>query len=142
MSNETLINIESASASDALDYAKYKYFAQLARAEGQEATALLFDAIADKKLVSALSHLKLSLGSISTKEALEKAVEGETYEYEVMYPHFKETAEFERRLAASNSRPEFSELLTKAEQQFAEAVAVASTNASMYATMLENLPKR
>lgn len=150
MSSETLINLDSASAGESLAHVKYRYFAKIARAEGFEEIAKHFEHTADQELLHAFGHLELLLGNISTKECLEKAIDGETYEFEVMYPEFKEKAEFEGNLAAANEAQnqieeskqhalEFTQVLRKAEKRFAALAKVEKRHAAQYQQVLESL---
>ena len=90
------------------------------------------------------------IGKPSTKECLEKAIEGETYEFEVMYPNFKETAEFEGNLSAvteaqnqidesKQHAAEFSQVLKKAEKRFAALAKVEKRHALAYQQVLESM---
>ena len=88
----TLANLEKALAGESMAHIKYRYFAKLARAEGFEAVAKHFEHTADQELMHAWSHLELLVGKPSTKECLQKAIEGETYEYTQMYPQFEAIA--------------------------------------------------
>lgn len=75
---------------------KYNMFAGIARSEGFEQIAAVFQETADNELEHAKMILKL-LGEVpkSTKEALMKAVEGEHFEWTKMYPDFEKTARAE-----------------------------------------------
>lgn len=150
MSNETVINLESASAGESLAHVKYRYFAKIARSEGFEDVAKHFEHTADQELLHAFGHLELLLGEISTKECLEKAIEGETYEFEVMYPSFKEQAEFESNLKAADEAQhqieesrrhatEFIEVLKKAEKRFAALTKVEKRHAEAYKHILKEI---
>jgi len=150
MSSETLINLESALAGESMAHVKYRYFAKIARAEGFEDVAKHFEHTADQEILHAWGHLELLVGNISTKECLEKAIEGETYEFTQMYPHFKQVAEFEGNLAAVNEAQnqideskeharQFSEVLQKAEKRFAALAKVEKRHAEAYKNVLENL---
>ena len=77
----TLANLGSALAGESQAHIKYRYFARIAREEGYEDVALHFEHTADQELKHAWGHLELLIGRPSTKECLEKAIEGETYEF-------------------------------------------------------------
>lgn len=150
MSNETIINLEAASAGESLAHVKYRYFAKIARAEGLEEVAKHFEHTADQEILHAFGHLELLLGKISTKECLEKAIEGETYEFQIMYPSFKEKAEFEGNIAAANEAQhqieeskehakQFAEVLKKAEKRFAALAKVEKRHAEAYQLVWESL---
>lgn len=148
--SETLINLKSALAGESQAHTKYRYFAKLARAEGYAEIANHFEHTADQELLHAWGHLELLIGKPSTKECLEMAIEGETYEFEVMYPEFKEKAEFEGNLTAANEAQhqideshrhanEFKEVLKKAEKRFAALAKVEQRHADAYQSKLDEL---
>mgnify|MGYP003346591641 CR=1 FL=1 len=97
----TLKNLESALAGESMAHIKYRYFAKLARAEGFEDVAKHFEHTADQELLHAWGHLELLIGKPSTKECLEKAIEGETYEFTTMYPTMQAEAVAEGNTAAA-----------------------------------------
>jgi rubrerythrin len=129
---------------------KYRYFAKLARAEGFEEVAKHFEHTADQEILHAWGHLELLIGKPSTKECLEKAIEGETYEFTTMYPKFKTEAELEQnplarsefaeQIAESKEHAEqFKEILKKAEKRFAALEKVEKFHANAYQKVLESL---
>jgi len=148
--SQTLINLEDAFAGESQAHTKYRYFAKIAREEGFEDIAKHFEHTADQELLHAWGHLELMIGKPSTKECLEKAIEGETYEFEIMYPGFKETAEFEGEIAASNEASnqieeskahaeQFKAVLAKAEKRFAALQKVEQRHANAYQLKLDEL---
>ncbi len=146
----TLQNLESALAGESMAHIKYRYFAKLARAEGFEEVAKHFEHTADQEILHAWGHLELLIGKPSTKECLEKAIEGETYEFTTMYPKFKTEAELEQnplarsefaeQIAESKEHAEqFKEILKKAEKRFAALEKVEKFHANAYQKVLESL---
>ena len=146
----TIKNLESALAGESMAHIKYRYFAKIAREEGFEDVAKHFEHTADQEIKHAWGHLELLIGTPSTKECLEKAIEGETYEYTEMYPKFEEEAELEgnddamleARLQAAESKEhaeQFTEVLKKAEKRFAALAKVEKRHAEAYKQTLENL---
>jgi rubrerythrin len=146
----TLKNLESALAGESMAHIKYRYFAKLARAEGYEEVAKHFEHTADQELHHAWSHLELLIGTPSTKECLEKAIAGETYEYTEMYPQFLAIAETECNHHAARIAKEqimeseehalqFMEVLKKAEKRFAALEKVEKRHAEAYQKVLEGL---
>mgnify|MGYP001217452362 CR=1 FL=1 len=99
---KTLQNIESAFAGEAMAHIKYRYFARVARAAGDEETARVFEATAEQEVAHAFGHLDLLYppASLTPARCLELAIAGETYEYTEMYPGFRKTAEAEGNAAA------------------------------------------
>ena len=146
----TLKNLESALAGESMAHIKYRYFAKIAREEGFEDVAKHFEHTADQEIKHAWGHLELLIGKPSTQECLQKAIDGETYEYTEMYPEFKRAAEHEGNtkamLEASNQIQEskehaeqFLEVLKKAEKRFAALKKVEERHANAYKQVLENL---
>ncbi|CAB4133530.1 COG1592 Rubrerythrin [uncultured Caudovirales phage] len=148
--SNTLQNLESALAGESMAHIKYRYFAKLARAEGFEDVAKHFEHTADQELLHAWGHLELLIGKPNTKECLEKAIEGETYEFTTMYPKFEEEAksegdrtalnEFRNQIVESSEHAEqFKAVLVKAEKRFAALKKVEERHASAYQKMLEEV---
>lgn len=146
----TIKNLESALAGESQAHVKYRYFARIARAEGFEDVARHFEHTADQELKHAWGHLELLIGTPSTKECLEKAIEGETYEFTTMYPNFRDDAVHEGNTAAvleassqiEESREhakQFKAVLAKAERRFAALKSVEQRHAAAYQQVLEAL---
>jgi rubrerythrin len=146
----TIKNLESALAGESMAHIKYRYFAKLARAEGFEDVAKHFEHTADQEILHAWGHLELLIGKPSTKECLEKAIEGETYEYTEMYPKFEEDAEresnddamLEARLQIQESKEhaeQFKKVLALAEKRFAALAKVEKRHAEAYQQVLGSL---
>jgi rubrerythrin len=146
----TIKNLESALAGESQAHIKYRYFAKIAREEGFEEVARHFEHTADQELKHAWGHLELLVGKPTTKECLEMAIAGETYEFTTMYPEFKATAELEGNMHAAQIAKEqieesiehaeqFMEVLTKAEKRFAALQKVEQRHADAYKKVLEAL---
>lgn len=146
----TIKNLESALAGESQAHIKYRYFAKIAREEGFEEVAKHFEHTADQELLHAWGHLELLIGKPSTKECLEKAIEGETYEFTTMYPDFEKEAIFEgnneaaaeARLQAEESKEhaeQFIAVLRKAEKRFKALKGVEQRHANAYQQVLEKL---
>ena len=146
----TLKNLESALAGESMAHIKYRYFAKIAREEGFEDVAKHFEHTADQEIKHAWGHLELLIGKPNTKECLEKAIEGETYEFTEMYPQFLAIAETEGLHHAAQIAKEqieeseehalqFMEVLNKAEKRFAALQKVEQRHAEAYKKVLENL---
>ena len=84
--SKTEKNLQEAFAGESQANRKYLAFAKKADAEGYKQIAKLFRATADAETVHAFNHLKEFAGVKTTKENLEAAIGGETYEAESMYP--------------------------------------------------------
>ena len=93
--NKTKENLLKAFAGESQANRKYLAFAKKADKEGYPQVAKLFRAAAEAETVHAHSHLN-ALGAIkSTAENLKEAIDGETDEFEKMYPEMIETAKTE-----------------------------------------------
>jgi len=99
----TTDNLKDAFAGESQANRKYLAFAKKAEAEGYDQVAKLFRAAAESETIHALEHLRV-LGQVgSTTDNLKAAIEGETYEFEQMYPGFIDKAEEEENKAAVRS---------------------------------------
>jgi len=141
--SQTMQNLADAFAGESQAHTKYRYFAKIAREEGNEEIAKHFEHTADQEILHAWGHLELILKKPTTKECLQLAIDGETYEFETMYPGFKETAEFEGNLVFANEAnmqiqeskehaEQFKELLTKAEKRFGALSKIEKRHAQAY----------
>jgi len=120
-------NLQEAFAGESQANRKYLAFSKKAEEEGFESVARLFKAAAEAETIHAMGHLK-ALGAVkSTKENLQAAVSGETYEFESMYPPFIEQAEKEGNQAAVRS--------------FKLANEAEKVHAALYKQALEDLDK-
>jgi rubrerythrin len=146
----TLKNLEAALAGESQAHIKYRYFARIAREEGFEEVARHFEHTADQELKHAWGHLELLIGTPTTKECLEKAIEGETYEFTQMYPQFEAIAITEGEVkAAEEARAQIAEskehaadfvaILKKAEKRFAALSKIERRHAEAYQQKLEAL---
>lgn len=146
----TIKNLEAAFAGESQAHIKYRYFARLAQEAGYEEVAKHFWHTADQELLHAWGHLELLIGKPSVKECLEKAIEGETYEFTQMYPQFKQIAETEgnhhaaqiamEQIQESQEHAEqFMEVLKKAEKRFAALAKIEKRHAEAYQMVKEGL---
>jgi len=146
----TLKNLESALAGESMAHIKYRYFAKIAREEGFEDVAKHFEHTADQEIKHAWSHLELLIGKPSTKECLQKAIDGETYEYTEMYPQFEAIAVSEGNLHAEKEMrgqiqesfehaEAFKAVLAKAEKRFNALKKVEERHANAYKQVLGGL---
>ncbi|MEW6143206.1 MAG: rubrerythrin family protein [Chloroflexota bacterium] len=96
-------NLKAAFAGESQANRKYLFFAAKAEEEGLRQVARLFRAAADAETVHARAHLRVLGGVKSTRENLQAAIEGESYEFTKMYPEFIKRADAEGNQAARNS---------------------------------------
>jgi len=146
----TIKNLEDALAGESQAHIKYRYFAKIASEEGNEEIAKHFEHTADQELLHAWGHLELLIGKPSTKECLEKAIEGETYEFTTMYPRMATAAvnegndfaykEAQHQIEESKEHAEqFKAVLAKAQKRFAALQKVEQRHAAAYQQKLGEL---
>jgi len=104
---------------------KYLAFAAAADKEGFPQAAKLFRAAAEAETVHAHNHLRALGGIRSTKENLQEAIGGETYEFKQMYPEMITAAKTEKN--------------KDAERSFNYANEVEKIHADLYQKLLNNL---
>jgi len=145
----TIKNIEAAFAGESMAHIKYLYFARIARAQGDEHTAQVFEETAAQEVQHAFGHLDLLFPKTEMNAArcLEMAIAGETHEYTEMYPAFRHAAEQERNDAAVREIDEqiaeskehaarFQATLEKAARRFAALAKVEEKHAQHYSDTL------
>lgn len=136
----TLENLQAAFNGESNAHARYLAFAQQADKEGYGKAASLFRAAAKAEEIHARNHAEVikKLGGTpeakietpqvkSTEENLKAAIEGETYERDVMYPAFLKVARADRNRDAI--------------QTFNYAKTAEAEHAKLYAEALDNLPQ-
>ena len=102
MSN-TQKNLEEAFAGESQASRRYLYFAEKADSEGLPQIARLFRAASESETVHARNHLKAMGGIGSSQDNLKASAEGESYEFNQMYPGFIEQARAENNQKAEIS---------------------------------------
>jgi rubrerythrin len=93
--SKTIENLKEAFAGESQANRRYLAYAQKAEAEGLIQIAKLFKAAAEAETVHAHNHLRVLSEIKSTRENLERAVSGETFEFKTMYPKYLAEAEDE-----------------------------------------------
>jgi rubrerythrin len=134
----TLENLNKAFNGESKAHARYLAFAKKADEEGYGQVACLFRAAASAEKIHFTAEGKIiqRLGGVpkadvkapevkSTKENLEAAIKGETYESQTMYPEFIKTAEAEG--------------VKDAVETFTEAKGAETNHAKLYQEALANL---
>lgn len=135
---KTLDNLQAAFNGESNAHARYLAFAKKADEEGFKGVASLFRAAAKAEEIHAANHAEVikKLGGTpkadvktvdvkSTKENLEAALKGESYERDVMYPNFLRQAKAEGNRAAVRT--------------FNFAKEAEAEHAQLYKDALENL---
>lgn len=110
-------NLKEAFAGESQANQKYRAFAKRAEQDGLPNIARLFRTAAEAERIHAEGHLKSLDGVKSTKENLQEAIDGETYEFTTMYPPMLEQA------VADNHR---------AKVMFGYAVKAEAVHAALY----------
>lgn len=127
MEQKTLTNLMDAFAGESQANRKYLAYSKKAAADGNTNAAKLFKAAAEAEAIHAQRHLEVAKKIKTTVENLEDAVNGETYEFESMYPGFLKIAQEEENKAAI--------------QIFTYAMEAEKVHAKLYKEALENIDK-
>ena len=122
---QTEKNLETAFAGESQARNKYTYFASVAKKEGFEQIAAIFQKTADNEKEHAKIWFKELKGISNTADNLLVAAEGENYEWTDMYNGFAKTAEEEG----------FKELA----QKFREVAAIEKHHEERYRALLHNV---
>ena len=93
--SQTEKNLQAAFAGESQARNKYTYFASVARKEGYEQIAAIFEETANNEKEHAKMWFKELGGIGTTAENLKAAADGENYEWTDMYKEFAEVAEAE-----------------------------------------------
>jgi len=120
-------NLKNAFAGESQANRRYLAFAKKAEEEGHKQVAKLFRAAAEAETVHAHAHLRVMGGVKGTKENIQEAIGGETFEFTKMYPQMIEEAKKEGN--------------KQAQQSFEFANKVEKIHAELYQKALNNLGK-
>jgi rubrerythrin len=123
--SKTEKNLKEAFAGESQANRKYLAFSQKAEKEGYKQAAKLFRAAAAAETVHAHNHLRQLKGINTTKENLQEAIEGESHEFQSMYPQMIKDAEEEGSKGALRS--------------FQFANEVEKIHAGLYQKALDNI---
>lgn len=136
----TIDNLQTAYNGESNAHARYMAFAKQADKEGYGEVASLFRAAARAEQIHAMNHASVigELGGVAkadvqepvvktTRENLEEAIKGESYERDTMYPDFLKQARTERN--------------ARAVRTLNLAKSAESEHAKLYAAALANLDK-
>ncbi|MCP4652701.1 MAG: rubrerythrin family protein [Candidatus Omnitrophica bacterium] len=122
---QTEKNLLAAFAGESQARNKYTYFAKVAKKEGYEQIAKIFQETADNEKEHAKLEFKHLCGIGSTIENLKAAASGENYEWSEMYPSFAKTAQEEG----------FEEIA----KMFSEIAKVEKAHETRYKKLLKNI---
>ena len=123
--SKTAEHLAEAFAGESQANRKYLAYAKKADEQGYPQAARLFRAAAEAETVHAHAHLRALKGVGDTADNLKAAVDGETFEFENMYPAMIADAEAEGEKEALRS--------------FEFANAVEKIHADLYQKLLDNL---
>lgn len=128
MNEKTLKHLKEAFSGESQANRKYLAFAKKAEQEGHTNAARMFKAAAAAETIHAHAHLKAMKGVGTTAENLKEGVEGETFEFESMYPEMVKEAE-----AAGEK---------EALRSFTFAMKAEEVHAKLYQQILDNLDSK
>jgi rubrerythrin len=103
-------NLKTAFAGESMARNKYTFFASVARKEGLEQIAAIFEETSDNEKEHAKQHFNLLKGISDTKQNLKEAISGEHYEFSKMYPEFEKQARAEGNEEAATVFKEIGEV--------------------------------
>jgi rubrerythrin len=118
----TIENLREAFAGESQANQKYRAFAKKAEQDGFPNIARLFRTTAEAERIHAEGHLKALEEICSTIENLTAAIQGETYEYQKMYPPMLTQAQTDSH---------------KAKRMFGYAVEAEAVHAKLYTLALQ-----
>ena len=123
--SKTEQNLKAAFSGESEARNKYTYFASVAKKEGYEQLAEIFQKTADNEKEHAKMWFKLLNGIGNTEANLKSAAEGENYEWTDMYDRFAKEAEEEG--------------FTKLAYQFREVAKIEKSHEERYRKLLSNV---
>lgn len=116
--SKTEANLMAAFAGESQARCKYTYYASVAKKEGYEQIAAIFQETADNENQHAKIHYKFLDGIGDTKLNLADAVAGENYEWTDMYATFAKEAEEEGFKEIANKFKLIADVEKKHEERF------------------------
>ncbi|MDX9759904.1 MAG: rubrerythrin family protein [Bacteroidota bacterium] len=119
----TTEDLKTAFAGESQANQKYRAFAEKAEREGFPNVAKLFRTTAEAERIHAAGHLASMNGIGSTADNLQAAIDGETYEFQDMYPPMLEQAQAEGHKGAA--------------RMFNYALTAEAVHARLYALALD-----
>ena len=123
--SKTEQNLRDAFAGETQARSKYDYFASVAKKEGYEQIAAIFQATANNEKEHAKLWFKALQGIGTTTENLAAAAAGENYEWTDMYERFAKEAEEEG--------------FTQLAEQFRGVAAIEKSHEERYRALLKNI---
>jgi rubrerythrin len=121
--SQTEKNLLAAFAGESQARNKYTYFASVARKEGYEQIAAIFEETAGNEKEHAEVEFKFLKGIDDTKANLAAAAAGEHYEWTDMYPSFEKAAREEGFIEVANAFKEISKVEAEHEKRYKKLLA-------------------
>ncbi|MDH5437770.1 MAG: ferritin-like domain-containing protein [Candidatus Bathyarchaeota archaeon] len=116
--SKTEENLKFAFAGESQARNKYAFFAEVARAEGFEQIAAIFEETAANEKAHAERLFEFLKGVGDTKQNLKTAIEGEHYEWTQMYPTFEREAREEGLTEIADVLKEIAEVEEQHEKRY------------------------
>lgn len=130
--SKTEENLKEAFAGESQASMRYLAFAEKADSEGFPGAARLFRAAARAEQIHAFNHLRAMNGIEATKENIESALNGESYEFKEMYPAMVKDAVAENEIEARHSFEYAMSIEMVHAKLFKKAIEEESANASSH----------
>ncbi|NCD32064.1 MAG: rubrerythrin family protein [Spartobacteria bacterium] len=127
--SRTSENLAAAFAGESQARNKYTYFAQVARQEGYDYIAKIFEETAENEKQHAMDHFKMLGGIGNTVENLKAAAAGEDYETVTMYPEFAAAAEAEGNKEAAQLFRAIAKVEEKHRERYLRLLALVENGA-------------
>ncbi|MHB1162160.1 MAG: rubrerythrin family protein [Chloroflexota bacterium] len=121
-------NLKASFAGESQAHVKYLAFAERAERDGMPNVARLFRAASFAEQVHATKHLQVLQGIGSTTDNLDAAIDGETFEFEEMYPSYMAVAELQGETAALKSMQRANEAEKVHAQLYSRAKEAATSS--------------
>jgi rubrerythrin len=159
--SSTATNLQNGFAGESQACQKYNFFAEVCRKLGYSDIAKLFRETAAQETQHAASHFSLlhpelvidnpdALTDDQKKEivaqCLQMAIEGETYEYTIMYPEFLEAAKKDKDATSADliqeqidESMEHAKMFSEASRRFGYLVGIENHHANQYQKMLDQV---
>jgi rubrerythrin len=159
--NATRANLEAAFGGESMANRKYLFFADLCKRLGMSDLARLFRETANQETEHAFAHFRLLHPELDVQDpaslsdaqkqalaarCLELAIEGETYEYQTMYPEFRQQAVADQDAGAAaefqeqeDESREHAEMFHTAARNFGLLTHIEQHHAQQYTVALRKL---
>ncbi len=127
MADKTIANLKAAFAGESQARNKYTFFASVAKKAGWLEIAEIFEEAARNEKEHAEIIFKLLQGIGDSKQNLQAAIAGETFEFADMYPSFAKTAREEGQAEAAHFFEEVAKVEAYHAKRFQELLTALET---------------